>query len=274
VPPASKPRRSCEWTEKERLALLDHELRSPRPLAHPQAELGPEARGVLDCYRVVAKHIEAFGSQGIGALIVSMTRRLSDLLSVYVLAREAGLVRPVAAAAEHGGAGLACILPVVPLFETIADLEGASAMVRDFLAHPVTKRSLALQAAAQGLIRPVMQIMLGYSDSCKDGGILASQWGLHRAQDLLTRTAAEAGGGRCALLPWPRRHRQPRRRPDAPLPRGAAARLAHRRPARHRAGRDHRPEVRQPHHRGLQPRAAAGRHHRDHAQAPPGQDRP
>ena len=183
----------AEWTEKDRLVLLDHELRSPRPLAHAQAELGPEARGVLDCYRVVAKHIEAFGSQGIGALIVSMTRRLSDLLSVYVLAREAGLVRPVAAAAEHGGAGLSCILPVVPLFETIADLEGASAMVRDFLAHPVTKRSLALQAAAQGLIRPVMQIMLGYSDSCKDGGILASQWGLHRAQDLLTRTAAEAG---------------------------------------------------------------------------------
>ena len=60
-------------------------------------------------------------------------------------------------------------------------------------AHPVTRRSLAYQAQLCGLKRPSMQIMLGYSDSCKDGGILASQWGLHRAQDLHTRTAAEAG---------------------------------------------------------------------------------
>ncbi len=182
-----------EWTEKDRLALLDHELRTPRPLAHPAAELGPEARGVLDCLRVVARHVEAYGVQGIGSLIVSMTRRLSDLLSVYVLAREAGLVRPMAAPAAVGGPGLACILPVVPLFETIADLEGAAEMVKAFLAHPVTMRSLALQAQLSGLSRPSMQIMLGYSDSCKDGGILASQWGLHRAQDLLARTASEAG---------------------------------------------------------------------------------
>jgi phosphoenolpyruvate carboxylase len=182
-----------EWTEKERLALLDHELRTPRPLTHPQADLGPEARGVLDCLRVVARHVEAHGPQGIGSLIVSMTRRLSDLLSVYVLAREAGLVRPMAAPAENGGDGLACILPVVPLFETIADLEGSAEMVHAFLAHPVTRRSLAYQAQLNGLSRPSMQIMLGYSDSCKDGGILASQWGLHRAQDLLTRTANEAG---------------------------------------------------------------------------------
>ena len=182
-----------EWTEKDRLALLDHELRTPRPLAHPAAELGPEARGVLDCLRVVARHVEAYGVQGIGSLIVSMKRRLSDLLSVYVLAREAGLVRPMAAPAAVGGAGLACILPVVPLFETIADLEGAAEMVKAFLAHPVTMRSLALQAQLSGLSRPSMQIMLGYSDSCKDGGILASQWGLHRAQDLLARTASEAG---------------------------------------------------------------------------------
>jgi len=179
-----------DWSEKDRLALIDSELRSPRPLAHPNVGLGDEATRVLDCLKVVATHANTYGVQGLGSLIVSMTRRLSDLMAVYVLAREAGLVRP------HGegvDAGLASILPVVPLFETIADLEGSAEMVRAFLAHPVTKRSLKLQQQTNGFPMPVQQIMLGYSDSCKDGGILASNWGLHRAQYVLAKVAEEAG---------------------------------------------------------------------------------
>ncbi len=176
-----------DWSEKERLALLDSELRSPRPLAHPEAVLGHEATIVLDCYRTVAAHRTAFGRDGLGALIVSMTRSLSDLLTVYVLAREAGLV------SWHEGGdtpGLASELPVVPLFETIGDLRGSSEILKAFLAHPVTRRSLALQCPGRA---PQQQVMLGYSDSCKDGGIFASQWNLHRSQAALVTAAAQSG---------------------------------------------------------------------------------
>ncbi|MBA3710126.1 MAG: phosphoenolpyruvate carboxylase, partial [Planctomycetes bacterium] len=187
------------WSEKERLAMLDSELRGPRPLAHADVavigRLGTEAAMVLECYQVLARHRSAHGQDGIGSLIVSMTRSLSDLLAVYVLAREAGLVRWVDDAAV--GPGLACDLQVVPLFETIADLEGSHEILRAFLAHPVTRRSLALQRELNrgggAAARPVQQVMLGYSDSCKDGGIFASQWHLHQAQEMLAKTADELG---------------------------------------------------------------------------------
>jgi phosphoenolpyruvate carboxylase len=71
-----------DWSEAERLRFLEKELRSPRPFLHPSASAGPEADAVLGCYRVLAAHIDRFGVAGIGALIVSMTRRLSDLLVV------------------------------------------------------------------------------------------------------------------------------------------------------------------------------------------------
>ena len=177
------------WSEKERLALLDGELRTPRPLAHAEADLGPEAKMVLDCYRQVARYRTACGLDGLGALIVSMTRSLSDLLTVYVLAREAGLVKHVEFGGEVGP-GLACELPVVPLFETIGDLQGSAEILKAFLAHPVTRRSLALQA---GQASPIQQVMLGYSDSCKDGGIFASNWNLHKSQRALAEAGKSAG---------------------------------------------------------------------------------
>ncbi len=180
------------WSEKERLALLDSELRSPRPLAHAKADLGPEAKMVLDCYRQVARYRTSCGIDGLGALIVSMTRSLSDLLTVYVLAREAGLVKRVDLGGDLGP-GLACELPVVPLFETIGDLQGSAEILRAFLAHPVTRRSLVLQTQISGQAMPVQQVMLGYSDSCKDGGIFASQWNLHKSQQALADAGKSAG---------------------------------------------------------------------------------
>jgi phosphoenolpyruvate carboxylase len=167
------------WDEAKRVELLERELLWPRPLALPGADVGPEARATLECLRVLADHHRAHDCDGLGALIVSMTRDLSDLLAVYVLAREVGLVRP-------GEGGLCSVLPVVPLFETIEDLAAAPGILARFLDHPVTRRSLALTGNVQ-------QVMLGYSDSCKDGGILASQWALHRAQEELVKVASERG---------------------------------------------------------------------------------
>jgi phosphoenolpyruvate carboxylase len=172
------------WDESERVRFLERELRSPRPFLHAGAPVGPEATAVLDCYRVLARHRLRYGTAGIGSLIVSMTRRYSDLLVVYVLAREAGL-------AEYRSGHLVCSLPVVPLFETLGDLEAAPAIMRAFLEHPVTRASLKFQQPR--VRRPVQQIMVGYSDSNKDVGILASQWSLHRAQAELAQTGGEAG---------------------------------------------------------------------------------
>ena len=174
-----------EWSEPERLRFLERELRSPRPFLHMSASAGPEADAVLGCYRVLANHIATYGADGIGALIVSMTRRLSDLLVVYILAREAGLLRAFPE-------GIVCLLPVVPLFETADDLERGPEMLRLFLAEPVTRRSQIFQA--QRDLSPIsQQVMVGYSDSNKDAGILASQWALHRAQSQLAAVGADSG---------------------------------------------------------------------------------
>ena len=177
-----------DWTETQRLSFLEKELKSPRPFLHASASAGPEADAVLGCYRVLAKHIRRCGADGIGALIVSMTRRQSDLLVVYVLAREAGLTRMLPE-------GLVCVLPVVPLFETLDDLEAASSILQSFLEQPMTRRSLDFLAWNWGRekLPLTQQVMVGYSDSNKDSGIFASQWGLQKAQSRLAQLGRDAG---------------------------------------------------------------------------------
>jgi phosphoenolpyruvate carboxylase len=170
-----------EWTEDRRLQFLDRELASPRPFLRSDASAGPEADVVLGTFRVLADHLRDNGPDGLGSLIVSMTRRASDLLAVYLLAREVGL-------AASDGSGLVCRLPVVPLFETIADLERSPEILRTFLQHPLTRRSLASQDGVT-----IQQVVVGYSDSNKDGGILASLWSLYRAEANLVRVGRESG---------------------------------------------------------------------------------
>ncbi len=173
------------WDETRRLAFLEDELRSPRPFTRPGQQVGPEADAVLSCYRVLVEHIASHGLEGLGALIVSMTRSLSDLLVIYLLAREVGLLIDTPE-------GLACQLPVVPLFETIDDLQRSPDILRAFLDHPITRRSLAHQPrGADGAL--VQQVMIGYSDSNKDGGIFASLWGLYRAQESLVQVGRACG---------------------------------------------------------------------------------
>lgn len=178
-----------EWSEAERLRFLEREIRSPRPFLHPDAPVttGPEAEAVLSSFRVLASQLERHGADGVGALIVSMTRRVSDLLAVYVLAREAGLLR-------RFPEGMVCLLPVVPLFETVEDLERGPEILRAFLEFPVTRASLEFHARRAGRPgRPRQQVMVGYSDSNKDAGIIASQWGLHRGQARMARVGQQAG---------------------------------------------------------------------------------
>lgn len=174
------------WSETDRVSFLNHELASRRPFALPDAQLGKEAEAVLAVFRVLKQQIQQFGIDGLGALIVSMTRSVSDLLVVYLFAREVGLL-------EQTDEGPICPLPVVPLFETISDLEQSPAIYEGFLANPVTQRSLAAIQRRRGDDAPVGQIMIGYSDSNKDGGIVASLISLRRAQSTLTEVGNRHG---------------------------------------------------------------------------------
>ena len=144
-----------------------------------------------------------------GALIVSMTRSVSDLLSVYLFAREVGLTMPTPD-------GLACQLPVVPLFETIDDLRCSPEIVRAFLAHPMTRRSLEEQRRQVGGDQLIQQVMVGYSDSNKDGGIFTSLWWtLPRSRGAHTRRARNWSAD--PVLSRSRRDAKPRRGTGAPF---------------------------------------------------------
>lgn len=156
------------WDEPKRIEVLNRLLKRNEPVTDITVSYGAEADQVLDCYRVVREHIHQYGSEGIGSFIVSMTRQLSDLLAVYLLLQETQLLNTG--------------IRVVPLFETIDDLVRAPDILDAFLAHPVTRRRA-------GGFDHAHEVMLGYSDSNKDGGTIASKWNLHKAEIALTEVA-------------------------------------------------------------------------------------
>jgi phosphoenolpyruvate carboxylase len=152
------------WSEEEKLSFISKELQSERPFAFSGKQFGEEADKVLDCFRAVKTHTDKYGPEGIGSFIISMTRSLRDLLTVYLFMREVGLDRKS--------------FQVVPLFETIDDLEHSAKIMDDYLSHPfITKPD-------------VQEIMLGYSDSNKDGGIVASRWNIYQTELRLSKIAA------------------------------------------------------------------------------------
>lgn len=158
------------WDEKKRLEFLNRELASKRPFLTANTYCGPEADNVLGYLREVKTYIDQYGQAGIGSVIVSMTRSLSDLLLVYVFLREVGLQE------AH--------LPVVPLLETIDDLIAGPDILKAYLEHPVVQKQRAKGPFTQ-------EIMLGYSDSNKDGGILTSRWNIYKAEENLTKVGQE-----------------------------------------------------------------------------------
>jgi phosphoenolpyruvate carboxylase len=158
---------------------LRRELLGRRPLAGALLPLDDATRRVLDTFRAVRTVQEEAGPEAARTYIVSMATAPEDLLRVLLLAREAGLVDLAADPPTSR-------LDVVPLFETLDDLERAPDVLRALLADPVYARQLAARARRQ-------EVMLGYSDSGKDAGILASSWALYRAQEELAAVCREAG---------------------------------------------------------------------------------
>ena len=174
------------WPLKKKILYLNRELRSTRPYALLNSHLGNEADSVLGCYRVIQNYIHKFGYDGVGSFVISMTRSVADLLTVYIFARESGLL-------INTPEGPVCPIPVVPLFETIDDLKRSPQIVEEFLSHPITERSLKYIQKLKKCEYPSQQIMIGYSDSNKDGGIITSMWNLFLAQRKIDETAKKFG---------------------------------------------------------------------------------
>jgi phosphoenolpyruvate carboxylase len=156
-------------SESDRIALLRRELASERLLASPYASYSPETMSELCIVRAAAQAHQRYGAECIRFYIISKCESVSDLLEVNILLKEAGLYR---------GQGVSAAIMAVPLFETIADLESAAKVMQAWLELPET----AAITQAFGF----QEVMVGYSDSNKDGGYLTSVWSLHQA----TRTLA------------------------------------------------------------------------------------
>ena len=160
-------------------AALRRELGGRRPLHAPHVPLAEPTDRVLQVFRVMRAIQDEIGETAASTYIVSRTRSADDLLRVLLLAREGGLVDLAREPALSR-------IDVVPLFETLEDLERAPAVVRSLLDDPLWRRQLEARGRHQ-------EVMLGYSDSAKDAGLLPSAWALYRVQEEVARACADAG---------------------------------------------------------------------------------
>jgi phosphoenolpyruvate carboxylase len=161
--------RYATWNEEQRIAFLVAELENPRALIPRTLAPSDEVREVIETFRA----LPSVGRDALGAYVISMAERASDVLAVMVLLDEVGLER----------AGVHPAMRVVPLFETLEDLENAPRVVDALLAIP------AVRARIDG----ALEIMLGYSDSRKDAGQLTASWALYKAQEALVEVAHRHG---------------------------------------------------------------------------------
>ena len=152
-----------------------------RPLTPGAATPEPSAEfaETFGMFQLVRRLREEIDREAFGAFVLSMTQSVSDVLGAYQLAKVGGLFADTAGVES-------CTLPIVPLFETIEDLQRAPAIMRELLGVPLVKRSVRAQGGVQ-------EVMIGYSDSNKDGGFLTSNWELYKAQIKLTRVGKEMG---------------------------------------------------------------------------------
>ena len=152
------------WSEPDKQAFLIRELNSKRPLLPRHYQLSEDTHEVLETCRVIAD-----APQGsIAAYVISMARTPSDVLAVHLLLKEAGCQFP---------------LPVAPLFETLDDLNNADDVMSQLLSIDWYR----------GFIQGKQMVMIGYSDSAKDAGVMAASWAQYRAQDALIKTCEKAG---------------------------------------------------------------------------------
>ncbi len=164
--------------EAARITLLSSELATRRPLLSRHIPCTEETRGELDVLSAAHEVQKRWGTAAVPTYIVSKTAGVSDLLEPALMLKEAGIVTPGEPAASR--------VQIVPLFETIDDLRRAPATMRVWLALPFARAAIASLGGVQ-------EIMLGYSDSNKDGGYVTSNWELYKAEVELVKVFAESG---------------------------------------------------------------------------------
>lgn len=157
--------------EAEKARLLTAELTGARPLTPARLDFSPETNETLELFRLIRRGHERVGVEAIQNYVISMTTGASDVLAVLLMAKDAGVD---------------AALNIVPLFETLADLQTAPAIMDALFANPAYAAHLARRGHNQ-------QIMLGYSDSNKDTGYVTATWELRRAQQALPAVCATHG---------------------------------------------------------------------------------
>jgi phosphoenolpyruvate carboxylase len=162
----------AELAESEKLAVLRREIKRSQALSVDRSLLTPDTQETLRVFDMMKAMEAEISTHAFGNYVISMTHSASHVLEVMMLARQAGLV-------EHRDDVWHCRVRVSPLFETIQDLQRIDEVMETLLDDPLY-RELVTAAGGQ------QEVMLGYSDSCKDGGILASAWSLYEAQQKIT----------------------------------------------------------------------------------------
>ena len=175
------PKAYGDMNEAERVQWLMEELQTRRPLIPSAVVWSPSTSETVAVFRMLHRLQEEFGSRICRTYVISMSHTASDLLEVLLLAKEAGLVDPTSGHAD---------LLVVPLFETVEDLQRAPAVMEEVFNSPIY-RNLLPRVGEQ--IQPLQELMLGYSDSNKDSGFLSSNWEIHQAQIALQDLASRHG---------------------------------------------------------------------------------
>ena len=165
---------TVEWSKQ-----LRSELKQAKHFSTQDHVLSPMAKETLALFALIRQEMNGLDPLSVGPFILSMTRTTDDLLGVMLLARYAGFAQ--------GSNGSDTIdLKVVPLFETISDLQAAPQILKNYFSEPIVKRSLKDQNSVQ-------EVMLGYSDSNKDGGFLTSTWEVNKAQKKICASAVKSG---------------------------------------------------------------------------------
>ncbi len=160
-----------EWTEARKVEVLTKELMNRRPFTPARLTFSEETNETIELFRLLHRAHERIGTSSIESYIISMTTGASDILTVLLFAQDAGVADNI---------------DVVPLFETVADLHAAPHIMKSLFDNPAYQQHLAKRGNAQ-------QIMIGYSDSNKDGGYLTANWELFAAQWTLAAVCEEHG---------------------------------------------------------------------------------
>jgi phosphoenolpyruvate carboxylase len=165
--------------EDERVELLTAELNTRRPLVGDRAQLSDLARSELGVTAAAAHAVQRYGTAAVPNYVISMCQSVSDVLEAAILLKEAGLL-------DASGPEPYCPVGISPLFETIDDLHNGAAILHAMLELPIYRALVSARGDSQ-------EVMLGYSDSNKDGGYLAASWAVYQAELALVEVARKTG---------------------------------------------------------------------------------